>query len=209
MKKIIFLLICIVIYAWNCYVPQPNGIDVSHYNSISWAKVAENPNIEFVYVKATEGNHFIDNKFLENMEDANHSDIHVGAYHYFRTNVSGEKQFNNFSKALDQVEFDLIPAIDIEEKFNDFSNKKYIRKQLRIFIQLFEKKYGVKPIIYYGSMVASVVTPVTYDCKIWVRTMEYSNYIPNVSIKQVGYFDFSGKKVDANYCSNINKIMLK
>jgi hypothetical protein len=39
--------------------------------------------------------------------------------------------------------------------------------------------------------------------------MEYSNYIPNVSIKQVGYLDFSGKKVDANYCSNVNKIMLK
>lgn len=210
MKNIIFLLVGIitVILTWSCSTPKPNGIDISHHNDINWIEVTKNPNIEFIYIKATEGKHFTDNKFFENMKNANRCNIHAGAYHYFRTNVSGKEQFDNFSKALDKVNFDLIPVIDVENRNNDFSDKVYVNDQLRIFIELMEKKYKIKPIIYYGNFVAITTISATYDCKMWIRIMKYSKFIPNFTIRQIGYINISNEKIDANYCSDINKILI-
>lgn len=47
---------------------KPFGIDVSHHNGkIAWQKV---PNVEFVYVKATEGATYVDPMFRLNIKGA-------------------------------------------------------------------------------------------------------------------------------------------
>ena len=60
-KKIIIALsvvIGIAIYAACSYVPEFNGIDISHHNKVSWEKIKENEAIKFCYIKATEGKSF-------------------------------------------------------------------------------------------------------------------------------------------------------
>lgn len=75
----------------------------------------------------------------------------VGLYHYFRTDVSAEEQFENFKRVYDSVPSELIPVIDVEENGNNFRNVANLNDKLEQLIALFEKEYGCKPIIYLGS----------------------------------------------------------
>jgi len=46
---------------------EVKGLDVSHYQGdIDWALVAEENQYQFVFIKATEGHDFVDNKFDNN-----------------------------------------------------------------------------------------------------------------------------------------------
>ena len=48
-------------------VAQQKGIDVSHYQGrINWEEVAQEDNVKFVYIKATEGAGFVDEFYLRN-----------------------------------------------------------------------------------------------------------------------------------------------
>ena len=69
------------------------GIDVSHHNgNINWEQV---PDVEFVYIKATEGVTYVDPMYQQNIKGARAKKLRVGAYHYFRTTSSVQKQFEN------------------------------------------------------------------------------------------------------------------
>jgi lysozyme len=59
------------------------GIDVSHHQGvIDWERVA-NDGISFAYMKATEGNEFVDERFADNWRGAANAGLDRGAYHYF------------------------------------------------------------------------------------------------------------------------------
>ena len=56
------------------------GIDVSHHQgNINWSKVPS----AFAYLKATEGEQFVDHAFKTNWKGAQSKGILVGAYHFF------------------------------------------------------------------------------------------------------------------------------
>ena len=62
-KKIIYtimLISAIAVYFSCSYVPKLNGIDISHHNVVDWKKIRKNKDIEFCYIKATEGKSFRD-----------------------------------------------------------------------------------------------------------------------------------------------------
>ncbi len=126
------------------------GIDVSrHQGEINWEKLkrdnpAEAP-ISFVYMKATEGSDYTDARFKENFAEAANHGFMRGAYHYFSTKSSGSAQAQMFIKTAQLKSGDLPPMIDIEERPKD--KQKFIQ-ELKIFIALVEKHYGVKPILY-------------------------------------------------------------
>ena len=59
------------------------GVDVSYYQGdIDW-KVLADENIDFAFIKATEGSGHIDTKFEENWEQSGKTDLKRGAYHFF------------------------------------------------------------------------------------------------------------------------------
>ncbi len=125
------------------------GIDVSHHQKdIDWSKVRQwgKHDIQFVYIKATEGATYQDPRYAENIKEASENQLNVGSYHYFRTTSSVKAQFENFKKHVDKSKQDLIPLIDVEEcKHWDIVT---YRKNLREFLSLVEKHYGRKPMIY-------------------------------------------------------------
>ena len=130
------------------------GIDVSRYQgNVNWEKVKKTlPKGSFVYVKCTEGATYIDPKCKTLAKGAKASGYRVGGYHFFRMSSSAHEQFRHFKKILDAIGPDLIPMVDVEldVDLNGASQKKIHRAQdsLQVLLNLLEKAYGVKPIIY-------------------------------------------------------------
>lgn len=136
---------------------------------------------------------------------ARENGLHVGLYHYFRTDVAPEAQFKNFKGVYDKVPSDLIPVIDVEQDGNDFGDADFVNARLKELILLFEKEFGCKPIIYLGSWCCMKVIPTIYDCPIWLRFIEGYNFVPNTTIKQAAIID----NLDMNYCKDIRNIILQ
>lgn len=77
------------------------GIDVSaHTGKINFTKIRKQK-IDFVFIKATEGETFIDKKLEENYFNATLNKIPTGLYHFFRFNRKGVLQANNFLKNIE------------------------------------------------------------------------------------------------------------
>lgn len=126
------------------------GIDVSaHQHKIDWAKVYGD-NIKFCFIKATEGEDFVDKRYKENYLGAKQNGILVGAYHFFRFSSSGKAQAQNFMNNVAIEKLDLPPVLDVEKEGNylSFSNDNKIKKEMQDYLTEIEKQYKVKPIIY-------------------------------------------------------------
>jgi lysozyme len=122
------------------------GIDVSHHQGkILWEEVAET-DVDFVYIKATEGATYIDPCFHYNMKGAADAGFLVGAYHYFRMTSAATEQFHNFKKTLEGYEMSLVPMIDVET--SDGKSVKELQDSLDVFIRLLKDEYGCPPMIY-------------------------------------------------------------
>lgn len=124
------------------------GIDVSHHQgNINWKQVGGNvQKPDFVYVKATEGASYVDPKFRKNVTGARNNGFLVGAYHYFRMTSSAHDQFRNFKGQIDKNLLDLIPMVDVET--DDKKPRAQVQDSLKVLLDLLEKEYGRKPMIY-------------------------------------------------------------
>jgi len=92
-----------------------SGIDVSHHqHTIHWNTVAA-AGIQFVFIKATEGQSVVDPRFGANWTGARSAGILRGAYHFFRPDIPAQAQANNFLTLLQSVyPAELAPALDLE-----------------------------------------------------------------------------------------------
>lgn len=95
------------------------GLDVSHHQGVvDWDLVADDE-IDFVYLKATEGSDFVDSRFEQNLAGTQAAGLRVGAYHFFTLCSSGTTQAEHFldtvNKAAAQSRQPELPlAIDLE-----------------------------------------------------------------------------------------------
>ena len=148
MKKHLILTLLTLIATFS--FAQTRGIDVSHHQKdIDWKKVAAD-NVQFVYIKATEGATYQDPMFKKNIEGAQKAGLLVGVYHFFRMTSTPEEQFENFKRAMKGYKMDLVPMIDVEPTDKEMKGKsiKDLQKNLDKFIALVKAEYGVPPMIY-------------------------------------------------------------
>ncbi|MCR5851715.1 MAG: glycosyl hydrolase family 25 [Bacteroidaceae bacterium] len=130
-------------------VNQQQGIDVSHYQGrIDWDEVSRDKNVQFVYLKATEGSDLVDDCYLRNLYGAKRVGIPVGVYHFYRPNVNVQWQLRNFSAIVEPWQHDLIPIVDVEKRGKGSLSQ--FQGRLKAFLDGVERIYGVKPIIYTG-----------------------------------------------------------
>lgn len=152
---------------------QPNwkyevrGIDVSHYQGeIDWVRVAED-GIQFAFIKATEGQSLVDEKFSTNWKEAREAGVLCGAYHFFRPSVDPKLQAKNF---LGQVEFesgDLPPVLDLE--VTDKRSAREIRECALVWMQEVEKATELRPILYtMPSFADSYLQQKFVDYPLWM-----------------------------------------
>ena len=205
---LIIIFIILIIFVYNTLFLPGNykGIDISHHNKICWDCIQKS-NIQFCYIKATEGSTFKDNMCISNVNKANNLKINTGLYHYFRTGISAKEQFENFKSVYDKVYTNLIPVIDVEIKGNNFKDKQ-ASLQLSELINLFYKEYGTYPIIYLGSWETIRFFSIIYKCPLWVRCVGFSKLFPNFTIKQTSVEKIGHNYIDINYAFNLNKLKL-
>jgi lysozyme len=124
---------------------QTRGIDVSKFQgTINWTKVAKDSTIKFVYIKATEGTSMRDPNYKTNISKARKAGLLVGFYHVYSPKTTAYKQMANIRKTVKKKDLDLIPVLDIEGRYSDGLYMVRVDKLL----ELLEKEYGVKPMIY-------------------------------------------------------------
>lgn len=127
------------------------GIDVSHYQGkIDWKEVAGaqigSEPISFVFIKATEGTGLVDRNFHYNFDEAANAGLIRGAYHYFLPDSSAESQARHFIRNVRLENGDLPPVLDIETRGSLTDDE--LRKRARRWLDIVERHYGVKPILY-------------------------------------------------------------
>ena len=155
------------------------GVDVSSYQGVIDWDVLSSEDIDFAFIKATEGSGFVDPQFSYNFENAIKTDLRIGAYHFFSFESSGETQADNFIKNVYPIENMLPPVVDVEFYGKYLSapptDVETIKAELRKMIIRLEDNYKITPIIY--------VTEEAYDLFLKNDFKEYPIWIRNVLTK--------------------------
>lgn len=126
------------------------GIDVSHHQGhIQWHKL-DTANVQFAFIKATEGADHKDSLFLENWQMAESNNIMVGAYHFFSFCKSGEEQAANYIETVPVDSLSMPPIVDVEYGGNcKIENRKEdIIHEITEYVDIVEKHYHKRVIIY-------------------------------------------------------------
>ena len=148
------------------------GVDVSEYQGdIDWS-VLSNQDIDFAFIKATEGSSYTDEHFSENWENASKTDLRIGAYHFFSLESSGKSQAEHFCDTVQGVPNMLPPVVDVEPygEYTDIGEEDI--SELNTWIDFVEENYGIRPIIYttnkwYGKLFGDNAP----NCGIWIRSV--------------------------------------
>jgi lysozyme len=149
------------------------GVDVSAYQgSIDWSLLASQ-NIDFAFIKATEGSCFTDRNFVFNYSEALKTDLRVGAYHFFSFESGGDTQAAHFINTVPKTENMLPPVIDLEF-YGGFSEENVERdkivNELDKMIAALYSHYGMHPIIYTAEEEYALFLEGGYENNpIWIR----------------------------------------
>ena len=151
------------------------GVDVSSYQGkIDWQTLSSQ-NLSFAFIKATEGSSFVDPCFAYNYEEAQKTDLRIGAYHFFSYDSSGKNQAEHFISTVNKIEGMLPPVIDLEfygDKEKNPPEPKVVRKQLDSMLKKLEDYYGQKPMIYATEKSYSLYLAGAYEeYDIWIRNV--------------------------------------
>ena len=126
-----------------------DGIDISrHQGRIHWDVLRHNTNIDFIFIKATEGSTISDPMYRNNVGKAHEAGFLVGAYHFLHKGSSGKEQFEHFRRVTKGSPLDLLPVVDVEDDGMRGKSREEIQTILRDFLVAAKAHYGKSPIIY-------------------------------------------------------------
>jgi lysozyme len=126
------------------------GIDVAHHQGlIRWAEV-DTQQVQFVYIKATEGGDYRDPRFAQNWREARQRGLAVGAYHFFTFCRSGAEQARNFVATVPAEPATLPPVIDLEFGGNCRARLRpeQVRAEIDTLRQALARHYRRPPVFY-------------------------------------------------------------
>ena len=158
--------------------PEPSnypvrGIDISHYQkTIDWDALSQatlsGHKISFVIMKATEGSTLSDHYFKKNFQKAQDKGFVCGAYPTFTHPGSPGTQAQFFISKVKLRKGDLPPVLDVE-KCGRLSVSE-MRRDILIWLDIVEKHYGVKPIIYanYSYTKKYFLSPEFASYPLWI-----------------------------------------
>ena len=121
------------------------GIDVSNNDgSINFSQVASD-GVEYVYVKATEGQSFQDSYMVEFYNGCKNNNLKVGAYHFLVSTSTPEAQAQNFYVMIKDYEWDLVPMMDVETMsgFDAETLCNYVERFIATFNELSPLQLGI------------------------------------------------------------------
>ncbi len=160
------------------------GIDLYHGDgAINWGEVKTDPqNIQFAYLKATEGTGFVDPAFAPNRAAAAAVAMPTGAYHFYHPELSPIDQANFFCRIIASLQpSDLPPALDFEPVNLMGVTLAQAISDLNTFLHTVQTILGKKPVIYtnYNSWVNVLENPTSFNSyPLWIAS--YNATPPNL-----------------------------
>lgn len=163
----------------------------SHQGNMNQAAM----DFDALIVKATEGTGYINPYCDGEFQEAHKLGKKLGVYHFARNTLnSAEAEANYFIKNTKGYVGKAIPVLDWEDK--DTSNVAWALK----WLQLVEKAYGCKPLIYMSEAVVNKYnwsSVVKGNYGLWVA--KYADYVPDYNFNMAG----AGKAPSVKWWSNI------
>lgn len=161
------------------------GIDVSHWQeTIDWSQPLlseSDQKIDFVIVKATQGDHYIDSQFENNWNGAKGAGKTIGAYHFYIYKDDPEYQANHFVSTVDFSQGMIRPIVDLELDCSECTtpgiSKEALVANVKKFLEIVEEKTKTKPIIYsYESFYNTYLREAFSEYDVWIA--KYSSVKP-------------------------------
>ena len=210
----------------SLYYDKVFGIDLSHYQEraeIEWDslyirnKTAKYP-IQFAIFRATMGNDGTDKNFAHFFSEAKKHQLIRGAYHYYRPDEDPKLQANSYLKNARLEKGDFLPILDIEQLPKKKSKEQFI-KDVQTWLDIVEKHYKHKPIIYtYISFYEDYLYPTFKQYPLWIANYNNVSVPTSVFSWQLWQFTENGitagakVKIDFNIfngdSSELNKLLL-
>lgn len=186
-----FLFVCILCTEVHAFPPSSSteyeGIDVSEWQGeIEWDRV-RNSGIKIVYIRASEGDNYIDADAMRNYNGAKENNIKVGFYHYLtaRSEVEAIKQAEFFVSVVKGLSIDCRLAMDFES-FGNLSVSE-INLISETFLEEVARLSGKEVIIYSDAYNAAYTfsSQLAKKYPIWVA--DY--YVSDPGNGRWGYWD--------------------
>jgi len=129
------------------------GVDVSAYQgTINWDALTSQ-DIEFAWIKATEGSSYQDPRFASNWAEAHDTDLLVGAYHFLSVDSPGTDQAANVIATVSRNRGDLPVVVDVEcyaEYCDAPPPAATVKETLDPLLLAIEQHYG-RPAVLYAT----------------------------------------------------------
>ncbi|MCR5134385.1 MAG: glycosyl hydrolase family 25 [Clostridiales bacterium] len=164
-------------------VVYTQGVDVSNYQGEIDFEVLHEQGVQFAFIKATEGNAWVDQRFSQNWENASRCEgLRYGAYHFMSFRTSGKEQAANFISTVPKDKHALPPVVDIElyQEFIDSPpSQEHFEETLDPILEALEKEYGKTPILYTTAYVYDRYILGRYDNPIWIADHSLPRTLPD------------------------------
>lgn len=168
-----------IVFINEWFVDKSNstiGVDISSYQADVDMEKLKEQDIRFVYIKASEGSKLQDDRFAANWANAEKAGLPSGAYHFFSFDSPGGTQAENFITAVgDDIKGRLLPVVDVEyygDKEKNPPEKEDVIRELTVFLNAVEDKYGVKPMIYTGAGIyEKYLSDLAPGYKFWISSL--------------------------------------
>lgn len=154
------------------------GIDIYHGDIITdWELLSKN--IDFIFLKCTEGDFRNDPKFGEYRYQAHEHGIICGFYHFYRSNKDPIAQAQKFCSSIGSLHANELPPVCDWETEDDPKDGNDVT-EIRVYLDSVEQYSGMKPIIYTGSSFAQDknLTKEFSDYPLWVA--HYTKNSPKI-----------------------------
>ena len=143
--------------------------------------------VSFIYIKSTEGTTIRNRYFMSDYMKAKRQGIHVGAYHFFSLKSSAELQARYFVNHTLFRKGDFPPVLDVEPtdaQIRKIGGDEVLMKRIRTFMQIVERRTGMRPILYVSQMFINRHMKNASDIKknynVWIA--RYGQYKPDVRL---------------------------
>ncbi|GAB2465476.1 GH25 family lysozyme [Promicromonospora xylanilytica] len=157
---------------------EVRGVDVAHYQGeIDWDVLAAQ-DLDFAWIKATEGASHTDPRFAENWAGATRTDLLVGAYHFMSFESPGADQAAHLAAEVPATAGTLPPVIDLEfygSFLEDHPPADEVRAILDPLVAGVEEHYGTTPIVYATKEAYDLYLAGRYpDLPVWIRSVAWA-----------------------------------
>lgn len=168
------------------------GIDAGGRTVRDLRKASRIRNLDYVVMKATEGENYKDDRFAEYWQASLDAGFKRGAYLFFLPGRDPKKQAQNFIRTVGELRHkDLAPIVDAEVKPKSMSNERYSTLVLECIKEL-EAHYGRKPIIYANdNFLNCILSKDVLAYPVWVAHYETEKPV----VKDWLYWQFTDRAV--------------